>query len=291
MFILKRKDVICVFIAVMMMLSVPMTALAAEPDADTGTDVSALNETAAAEENSAEALTPVPEPAPAEETPATEQVTAEPAAEAAVAAAEADTDDAAVVTKQKSVQIEVKAKADGRSRIKVSWQKVQLSAGYAVYRSASEKKRGMKVYTASKASVTRFTDKKAAINKKYYYTVVPREDRQLLKSSSAGTLSVTAGKSDAVRNKLNTKRAFKVKAYAYSGGGHTASGKRAQVGRVAVDPRVIKLGTWLYIEGYGLAQACDTGGNIKGKTLDLYMNSNSECYRWGVRYPKVYVLK
>jgi 3D (Asp-Asp-Asp) domain-containing protein len=63
------------------------------------------------------------------------------------------------------------------------------------------------------------------------------------------------------------------------------------MGRVAVDPSVIDLGTWLYIEGYGLCQAADTGGAIKGNKIDLYMNSTSDCHQWGVRNKKVYVLE
>ena len=48
-----------------------------------------------------------------------------------------------------------------------------------------------------------------------------------------------------------------------NGNGITATGLRARKGIVAVDPRVIRLGTELYIEGYGKALAADTGGWIK----------------------------
>ena len=80
-----------------------------------------------------------------------------------------------------------------------------------------------------------------------------------------------------------------VKAYAYTGGGRTAMGTRARVGEIAVDPSVIPLGTNVYIEGVGARRAEDTGGNIKGNTIDIYMNSESECRRWGVRYVTVYI--
>ena len=38
---------------------------------------------------------------------------------------------------------------------------------------------------------------------------------------------------------------------------------------VAVDPNVIPLNTWLYLEGIGIRKACDTGGKVKGQKIDL----------------------
>ena len=84
-------------------------------------------------------------------------------------------------------------------------------------------------------------------------------------------------------------RKLVVKAYSYTGGGTTASGTRARVGEIAVDPRVIPLGTNVYIEGVGARRAEDTGGNIKGNTIDIYMNTLSECRQWGVRYVTIYI--
>jgi len=60
---------------------------------------------------------------------------------------------------------------------------------------------------------------------------------------------------------------------------------------VAVDPRVIPLGTKLYIEGYGLAIAEDTGGAIVGNKVDVYVNSYDEAVNWGRRQVNVYILK
>lgn len=78
--------------------------------------------------------------------------------------------------------------------------------------------------------------------------------------------------------------------------GITASGTVAKrngdsYSSVAVDPRVIPLGTKLYVEGYGYAVAEDTGGAIKGNRIDLFLNSSSEAENWGVRWVNVYVVK
>jgi len=84
-------------------------------------------------------------------------------------------------------------------------------------------------------------------------------------------------------------RKLVVKAYSYTGGGTTAMGTRARVGEIAVDPSVIPLGTNVYIEGVGPRRAEDTGGNIKGNTIDIYMDTHAECINWGVRYVTIYV--
>ena len=76
-----------------------------------------------------------------------------------------------------------------------------------------------------------------------------------------------------------------------------ANGMSLQRGIVAVDPKVIPLGTRLYIESpdgswiYGNAIAADTGGAIKGNKIDLYMDSRQEAIRFGVRNVTVYILE
>lgn len=85
------------------------------------------------------------------------------------------------------------------------------------------------------------------------------------------------------------KRAYLMRATAYSGGGRTATGHEVRYGIIAVDPRVIPLRTEVYVEGYGEAIALDTGGAIKGNRVDLYMNTEEAAWSWGVRPVVVYV--
>lgn len=74
-------------------------------------------------------------------------------------------------------------------------------------------------------------------------------------------------------------------------GAGTATGTRCTEGRtIAVDPRVIPLGSKVYIEGYGDFIAEDTGGAIKGNKIDIYLNDHSRCYALGVARANVYVM-
>ena len=78
-------------------------------------------------------------------------------------------------------------------------------------------------------------------------------------------------------------------AYTYTGS-HTAVGAATRRGIVAVDPKVIRLGTRMYIEGYGFAVAADTGGAIKGKKIDVFLKTPHEAVKWGRRLVNVYFL-
>lgn len=80
--------------------------------------------------------------------------------------------------------------------------------------------------------------------------------------------------------------------------GTTATGTVARVGAIAVDPRVIPLGTRMFIvtnDGeyvYGIATAEDTGSldHITGQRIDLYFNTKAECIQFGYRECTIYFL-
>lgn len=109
-------------------------------------------------------------------------------------------------------------------------------------------------------------------------------------------LTISRGGSD-----ITYADTFVVTTTAYSprkdhGTAYTASGMQAVrkingYSTVAVDPTIIPMGTKMYIEGYGLAIAADTGGAIKGKKIDVFFNTYSEACNWGVRSNKIYILK
>lgn len=97
---------------------------------------------------------------------------------------------------------------------------------------------------------------------------------------------------------FKAKKVLIMKASAYDPGPHsngkwsgrTTLGVRPSYGIVAVDPRVIPLGSIIFVEGYGFGYAADTGSAIKGNRIDLCMNSVSQCYQFGRRTVKVHIL-
>ena len=80
----------------------------------------------------------------------------------------------------------------------------------------------------------------------------------------------------------------------------TYTGTRARVGEVAVDPRFIPLGTWMFVTGYHtpyfpangiLEHAEDIGGAIKGDRIDMYMNAPPEALaQFAGQWVTVYIL-
>lgn len=126
------------------------------------------------------------------------------------------------------------------------------------------------------------------------------------KSASAKNTKTASSSSGGKTKNFNYSKKLTVTATAYdtspgSNGGHskTALGLTPKYGIVAVDPKVIPLGTKLYIESadggkswsYGYCVAGDTGGAIKGNKVDLCFESKSECRSFGRKSATVYILK
>ena len=59
---------------------------------------------------------------------------------------------------------------------------------------------------------------------------------------------------------------------------------------IAVDPKVIPLGSKVWVEGYGYAIAADTGGAIKGNKIDILVSSKSAAKNWGRKKVRIKVL-
>ncbi len=81
------------------------------------------------------------------------------------------------------------------------------------------------------------------------------------------------------------------------GCGITASGvKTKEFHTIAVDPKVIPLGTWVYISIFKDAPNCgwfkaeDTGGVIKGNKIDIYMKERDRALKFGIKTLNIVVM-
>ncbi|WP_025690657.1 3D domain-containing protein [Paenibacillus zanthoxyli] len=105
-------------------------------------------------------------------------------------------------------------------------------------------------------------------------------------------------------------RSFKMTATGYTAGfestgkrpshpeyGITYSGVKVRrdknaVSTIAADPKVLPLGSILYVPGYGYAIVADTGSAIKGHKIDLYFSTTKQVYReWGKQLVEVQLIK
>ncbi|MEK5230505.1 3D domain-containing protein [Lysinibacillus sp. FSL K6-0232] len=118
-------------------------------------------------------------------------------------------------------------------------------------------------------------------------------------SESASTKPATAQTKPASApanndNKTLTMRATAYTAYCEGCSGITANGtdirSNPNLKVIAVDPRVIPLGTKVWVEGYGEAIAADTGGAIKGNKIDVFIPSKGQALEWGVKTVTVKIL-
>jgi 3D (Asp-Asp-Asp) domain-containing protein len=101
---------------------------------------------------------------------------------------------------------------------------------------------------------------------------------------SLGSGAVSAGSADAgAETPATIAYRLKVDAVAYQLPGKNALGIPVRRGVVAVDPRLIPLGTKLHVPGYGHSIAADVGYAIKGRIIDLWMPNDSAARQWGRR--------
>ncbi|EAC4171471.1 DUF348 domain-containing protein [Listeria monocytogenes] len=123
--------------------------------------------------------------------------------------------------------------------------------------------------------------------------VVVRGTKEKVVATQVSTSSSSASSSSSSAPSSGGKT-YRMESTAYSGGGITAYGINLSANPglkvIAVDPRVIPLGSKVWVEGYGEAIAGDTGGVIKGNIVDVYFPNESQCYSWGRRMVTVKVL-
>lgn len=97
-------------------------------------------------------------------------------------------------------------------------------------------------------------------------------------------------------NDTKTLGKFKISAYCHcskccgKSDGITATGTKVTANRtIAVDPKVIPLGSQVIIDGK-IYIAEDVGGNIKGNRIDMYFPSHQAALNWGIKYKDVSII-
>ena len=127
------------------------------------------------------------------------------------------------------------------------------------------------------------------VKKEAAQRVVAVGTKAIQQAPSRGTSSAVAGKTITVE-----ATAYNWDCATCDGRGLTATGYNLKAnpdGVIAVDPRVIPLGTKVYVEGYGYAIARDTGGAIKGNRIDVHMRSISAARQFGRQTVKVTIIE
>ncbi len=76
-----------------------------------------------------------------------------------------------------------------------------------------------------------------------------------------------------------------------SGGGMTASGKRARSNHtIAADTRLYPFGTQLMVNGI-IYTVEDMGSGVRGNTVDIFVDSHAEAVAYGTQYADVYLVR
>ncbi len=128
-------------------------------------------------------------------------------------------------------------------------------------------------------------------------------DRELLKTETKppqkriiarGTKIVVRELPTSEYGTLRYWRKLRVWATSYDGrcqgcSGRTFSGTPVRYGTLAVDPKLIPLGTRVYIPGYGIGRAEDIGGEIKGPRIDLGFDDVRQGW-WYAQWVEIYLL-
>jgi 3D (Asp-Asp-Asp) domain-containing protein len=117
--------------------------------------------------------------------------------------------------------------------------------------------------------------------------------RECAKISDKPLRNIALQGSDSVSDPNRTK-AEEFEATAYCINGISKSGTEIKPGHVAADPKVIPLGSMIYVDSPlmgGIYQVKDTGDLVKGKIIDIFIPSYERCKEFGRRAVKVRVLR
>ena len=190
---------------------------------------------------------------------------------------------------------EEKVLAEGKDGVSLIRAKVTYENGREVSRTVLSRR---VTQSASDRVVLRGVDRSVKVQENSGYKSYKLSGVYEPDGVSASTLSEDGGIVPGTGYAYSRVLEFSATSYTCEGyTGITATGSVAKRGTVAVDPRVIPLGTRMYIVSsdgkfnYGYCVARDTGGAIKGNIVDLYYDTEAECINFGRRNVKIYILE
>ena len=179
------------------------------------------------------------------------------------------------------------------AKAKASALKAQQDAAKKAQEEAAKKAKAEAAKKAAEEAAKKEAEIKAAATKTAY--------NQLVASAATArpvAYSTTDLASDAIKANATALGNYKLTFYdpcVECNGNNlalTATGTTLTEGRtIAVDPSVIPLGSRVFIEGYGVFIAEDTGGAIKGNKIDIAVSTHERANELGVQYANVYLLK
>jgi 3D (Asp-Asp-Asp) domain-containing protein/LysM repeat protein len=135
--------------------------------------------------------------------------------------------------------------------------------------------------------------------------IIPGQRLKLEKTGAKTTVAkpkvkIVSKKKATAKKENKIMKEITVKSTAYTAtckgcSGITATGinlkKNPNLKVISVDPKVIPLGSKVWVEGYGDAIAGDTGGRIKGNKIDVFIPNKQRAINWGNKTVKVKIYK
>ncbi|MEB8649145.1 cell wall-binding protein EntC [Bacillus cereus] len=206
------------------------------------------------------------------------------AREAAEAQAEVKAQEAAKAREAAKAQAEAKAQADAEAQAETKAQAAAKAQEAAKAQAEAKAQADAEARKAAKAQEA--ADREAAnkVQKPATQQPVAKETEKNTQSSSREFQVVaTAYTADPLEN------GYKAGDQVKSALGHNLTAN-PNMKLIAVDPSVIPLGSKVWVEGYGVAIAGDTGGAIKGNKIDVLMPDKGTSSSWGRKTVTVKVL-
>ncbi|RKF50011.1 enterotoxin [Bacillus wiedmannii] len=206
------------------------------------------------------------------------------AREAAKAGAEAKAQAAAEAQAEAKAQEAAKAREAAKAQEAAEAQAEAKAQEAAKAREAAKAQEAAEAQAAAKAQEAAKAREAAKAQKPATQQPVAKETETSTPSSSRELQVVaTAYTADPLEN------GYKAGDQVKSAMGHNLTAN-PNMKLIAVDPSVIPLGSKVWVEGYGVAIAGDTGGAIKGHKIDVLMPDKGTSSNWGRKTVTVKVL-